>query len=391
MDSIYELSIERIKKYHIKKINNIGPLFLVSTTYKGVWLEHVYDSIMYAKLFNATSVMLNTINAFIDLQLENGLYPYSIKEDNTVGYYQIQECVSFGKMCMMAYEMVNDNKLLLKMYESLKKWVSFMYKYRMTLGLNLVEMFVGYDTGHDNSGRLDGMKYKQNYTHLGKKMYADILPDCDTAPIVAVDMNCNLFGNLKALAKMANILGLEDDIIKYNNMAYELKDNIFKYLYDENDCYFYDLDKNKNKRKYKSSTIFHLFLEGVLDKTLDKKLIDEIYNRYINNPNEFMSPYPFPAMSLSDKSIYSHKMNNSWGYYSQALIALRCSLWMDDYGYSSLYDEVLKKWCIGFVNNFNISPMSQELDPITGAASGASAWYSTSMLLFIYAKNRLGI
>jgi len=53
---------------------------------------------------------------------------------------------------------------------------------------------------------------------------------------------------------------------------------------------------------------------------------------------------------------------------------------MDDYGYSSLYDEVLKKWCIGFVNNFNISPMSQELDPITGAASGASACYSTSML-----------
>ncbi len=387
---IYNDVINKIQSEHIKCINKMdNPLFLISTAYPGVWLEHVYDSLMYAKLFNDNSIAVETINAFIDLQKEDGQYPYSIKTNNMVGYFQIQECVSFAKLAYMVYEMVLGDNLLVKIYESSKKWVDFLYKNRMTLNKGLVEMFVGYDTGHDNSARLDGMKYKDNYEIGGVKQNAKMLPDCDVAPIIAVDMNCNLYGTLKTIEKMAQKLNKKEDETKYFQMARNLKKNLFKECFDEKDVFFYDVDKYGNKRKYLSSTIFHLFLEEVLDKNEDKELIERIYNLHINNKNEFMTPYPFPAMAICDKSWKSHKMANSWGYYSQALIALRCNLWMDEYEYSDDYNHLLSKWVEGLVKNYETNPMSQELDPITGVASSASPWYSTSMLLFIYAVRRL--
>ena len=94
-------------------------------------------------------------------------------------------------------------------------------------------------------------------------------------------------------------------------------------------------------------------------------------------------------MAVNDKEWLNNKMPNSWGYYSQALIALRCSLWMDYYGYIKDYDSILYKWLDMFIKNYDNNPFGQEIDPITGEASTASPWYSTSMILFLYIIRRL--
>ena len=389
---IYNDVIHRIKRHHIKCINNMTkPLFLISSAYPGVWLEHVYDSIMYAYLFKDNNIAINTINTFIDLQTEEGQYPCFIRSNNYIGYSQIQECVSFANLSFKVYELIKDIYFLKKIYLSSKKWVSWLYKNRMTLNKGLVEMFVGYDTGHDNSLRLEGMKYKGNFSINGKRCNAKELPKCDVAPIITVDMNCNLYKTLITISKMASILGEKENEIKYKIMANEVKKRLFEECYDKNDKFFYDVDKFGNKRKYLSSTIFHLFLEGILDKNEDKNIIDDLYKYHIKNENEFWTKYPFPSMAISEKNIEKYKNPNSWGYYSQALIALRCSLWMDEYNYSKDYDHLLEMWVKGLVNNYRDNPMSQELDPINGLSSGASIWYSTSMLLFIYAVRRLNL
>ena len=64
------------------------PLIIISNRYPGVWLEHVYDSIMYGHLFQDYQIALTTINAFIDLQTEEGQYPYSIKQNITTSFSQ---------------------------------------------------------------------------------------------------------------------------------------------------------------------------------------------------------------------------------------------------------------------------------------------------------------
>ena len=174
---------------------------MISNAYKGCWLEHVYDSIMYGNLFNDFSIAKNTINAFIDLQNEKGQIPCFIKDDGSIGYSQIQECVSFARLGSIVYEKTKDLELLKRLYDASIKWVDFLYKYRMSLNKGLVECYVGYDTGHDNSGRLEGLKYKGFYSIDGKRISADVKPD--SISFIAVDMNCNLYMTLNSIKEMA--------------------------------------------------------------------------------------------------------------------------------------------------------------------------------------------
>ncbi|MCR5705417.1 MAG: hypothetical protein K6G48_01250 [Acholeplasmatales bacterium] len=382
-NELYDIATSKIKE-HIKSIHGIiNPMIMISNAYPGVWLEHVYDAVIYGDLFSDYSIAINTINTFIDLQNDKGAYPCFIKDIEGPGYSQIQECVSFITLGLYVYNKTHDMKLINKLYQSGKRYIDFIYKYRMTRGMGLPEAFVGYDTGHDNSARLDSYKYSGCYRVNGERISSDILPD---KAYIAVDMSSNLYGNLSSLSRIAEILGIEEDKEKYYMMAEEVKKNIFKYLYDKETDFFYDLDSDNHFIYVKSSQIFHLFQEHVI---VDKDMIDNIYHKYLMNKNEFNSSYPIPAVSLSDKSRDSHKMPNSWGYYSQALIALRCNLWMDSYGFKREYDNILSKWMEGFKRNYNSNPFSQELDPTTGESSGASLMYSSAILLYILAYKRL--
>jgi len=380
-----DLLLDKYVKEHIRKINKYElKMFIVSTTYPGVWLEHVYDSLMYGYLYNDYSIAKNTILNFIASQNEYGAYPYAIKDLEGTQYYQIQECVSFIGLAYKLYLKINDIDFLKKVYDSGKKYVSFIYKYRMTLSYGLPEMFVGYDCGHDNSQRVLRLNVSKN-----DKSYDSRFCPINSDKTIALDLSSNLYMTLVSLAKMAKILKKDEEEKYYNSLAKEIKEKIFTLCYDKESDYFYDLDFNGRKIFIKSSTIFHLFQERVLDKDIDKELIERIYNKYIHNEKEFWAPYPFPSVSLSEKDRLNYKIDNSWGYYSEALIALRASLWMDYYGYSKDYDQLLNKWVKGIIKNFKYCPLSQELDPDTGVASMSSPNYSSTIVLIKYAIKRL--
>ena len=397
---IYNEALDKIKNVHIGCFKDTEkPLFLISVTYPGLWLEHVYDSVMLAKLEPSyVDIAENAINLFIDRQKEDGHLPFvildrnilpGIKKEEVARYSQIQECVSFYTLALEVYEMNGDRAFLEKIYESGKKWDMWLRNNRMTTGRGLIEMFVGYDVGHDNSGRLEGMSCPGN---INEKTDASVLPPEDgITPILAVDLNCNFYGDEIALSKMAELLGFDDEAEAWKKSASEIKKKIFEHCYDEADAFFYDADKNGNKRKYKSSTIFHLFLERVLDKETDKEVIDRIYREHIKNPEEFWTPYPFPAMAVNDPSRDRHKVPNSWGYYTQGLIVLRCSRWMDYYGYVKDYDYILEKWVEAWTVHYDKIKFAQEIDPMTGVPTDSSEYYSSCLLDYVYGVRRLGL
>lgn len=102
---ICSLITERFENIHIRCFKGFSsPLFLISDAYPGVWLEHVYDSLFYAKLFpDKTFVAESTVDTFIAKQKPDGQLPCYIIDpaksdsfgDKFLGYGQIQECVSF--------------------------------------------------------------------------------------------------------------------------------------------------------------------------------------------------------------------------------------------------------------------------------------------------------
>ena len=108
------------------------------------------------------------------------------------------------------------------------------------------------------------------------------------------------------------------------------------------------------------------------------------------NPDEFYTEFPFPAIAKSDIGFERNREGNSWNYYSQALTLLRCTRWMDYYGFSKDFDTVLEKWVRQWAFSETIL-FGQELDPFTGEPSVCSQWYSSCMLVYIYAVKRLEI
>lgn len=373
-------------------------LLMISAQYPGVWLEHVYDSIMYAKLFpDKLYIAKNTLSLFIDLQV-NGQLPCYVWDkarvnnpEEAIGYSEIQECVSFAKLCIEYYKMSNDDNFLMKCYKSCVDWVNWLKNNRTTLKQDLLEMFVGYDSGHDNSGRLTGMTVPGYYRIDGVLQNASVCPPNDpVAPIIAVDMNCNYYATLIAISNMANILKLDTEKIYYDE-AIKIKKLLINKCFNNEDSFFYDLDKNGKQRKYLSCQILHLFMEHVLDLEEDKELIDLIYNKHVKNPNEFWTEYPFPSMAISDPSIKDRTPVNCWGYFSQALTAFRCTLWMDDYDKKEDFDFVCEKWIKATIKNIDKIHFGQELDPITGETTMWSDFYSSCMLFFIYAVRRLNL
>lgn len=400
---LYNEAWERIKRVHIACFRDMDkPLFLISEQYPGLWLEHVYDSVMLARLEpEYLGVAVNAIELFIDRQSEEGQLPFAVMDRNrrpelseaeAARFFQIQECVSFFSLALEVYHMNGDRAFLARAYAAGCRWDTWLRAHRMTTGRGLVEMFVGFDTGHDNSGRTEGMACRGNYTVGGVPQSAATLPPDDgVTPILAVDMNCNLFANERALAEMAAILGREEEAAAWERSAAEVKSLLFAYCYDGEDAFFYDVDRQGNKRKYRSSAIFHLFLEGVLDPEEDRETIDRIYREHIQNPDEFWTPYPFPSMALSDPSVEGHKTFNCWGYYTQGLIVLRCSRWMDRYGYGADYDYILGKWVEAWTAHYDSAKLAQEIDPISGEPTRSSEWYSSGMLAYIYGCRRLGL
>lgn len=398
---IYDEVLKHAKEKNIGCFKGMDKdIFLVSETYSGIWVEHIYDSIVYSDFDPyGLELAINAINLFIDKQTEEGQYPCyvwdgnkhpEVPEEKLSGYTQIQEVVSFARLCLMVYRRCGDKAFLEKAYNAGTAWDGWLRKYRMTTNRGLIEMFCGFDTGHDNSGRNDGISCPRFCTIDGEEANASAIPPEDgITPILAVDMNSNFYSTQRALAEMARILGREDEATVWEKNAEEIKKKIFEYCYDENDGFFYDVDKNGNKRRIKSSAVLHLFLERVLDREEDADVIETLCNRYIKNPDEFWTTYPFPGVSVADPTWKTHKMHNSWGYYSQATIALRCSFWMDYYGMSDDFDVVCERWLECYTKHYDTIKLGQEFDPVTGEPSEASEWYSGGMMLFAYAARRL--
>ena len=395
-------NVKEIVKTIEKRLNGIHigvmdgesePVLLISADYPGVWLEHVYDSLMYARLYEGNEhIAENTVRLFIKHQTPEGQLPALVAKNGSKSYNQIQECVSFARLAYDIYSLRKDKAFLREIYNACSRWDEWLCRNRMTLGKGLIEQFVGFDTGHDNSSRADGLTYRGNYRVNGAGMNASVFPpDEKSAPLIAVDMNCNLYASRRALARMARELGCEESAKVWESKAREIKNRLFEYCLDRDDAFFYDLNKDMTKRKYLSCTVFHLFMERVLDPTEDKALIDEIYDRHINNEKEFKTPYPYPSMAICDKGWRLNSAFYCWSYFSQGLIALRATLWMDEYGYSSDLDRLCEIWLKAWTKCYDKVKLGQELHPITGEPSKASEWYSSCMLFYIYSARRLHI
>ncbi len=385
----YDTVMKRIRNIHIKCFpGHPEPLFLISNTYPGIWLEHVYDAIAWARMEpDMAYVARAQVKAFLDNQRADGQLPcYVLDSSNPstklygglMGFTQIQECVSFTKLCLEAYELTGDRELLKEAYEKCCLWDKWLCNHRMTLGKGLIETFGTFDTGHDNSARFEG------------------IPGCcpgsaancnenDCLPIISPDMNAVFYGSRCALGDMAKLLGKEDEAAAWHEKAQNVKRKLKEICWCEEDEFYYDVDCRGNFRKFLSIHISNMFQEHIFDQ----EEADRIYRRHLKNPNEFWTPYPFPSMAICDPASKQDRAGNSWGFYTQGLTALRALRWMDHYGYGKDLEFLMDRWVHALASSDDMR-FGQELHPVTGKPSKSSQWYSSILLFYVAACRRLG-
>ena len=318
----YETVINRIRTIHIKPFPGLPePLFLISNAYPGVWLEHAYDGIAWANLEPADAAVARAqVRLFLDNQKEDGQLPcYVLDSSNPsaknygglIGFGQIQECVSFTRLCLEASQLCRDDELLAESYEKCCKWDQWLVDHRMTLGKGLIEMFGVFDTGHDNSGRFPGIPGDCGGT-------AAICNPNPELPLICPDMNAVFYGSRMALAEMAEKLGRTDEAQSWREKAMQVRQKLHELCWNEEDEFYYDVDRFGNQRKCKSIAISNLFTEHIFTQ----EEADRIYRRHMKNPEEFWTEYPFPSIAISDPASVQNRAGNSWGFYTQGLTAI---------------------------------------------------------------------
>lgn len=327
------------------------------------------------------------VRLFLDNQKEDGQFPCFILDSSNphikgygslVGYGQIQECVSFTRLCLEASQLNSDQSLLSEAYDKCQKWDQWLVRNRMTLNTGLIELFCLFDTGHDNSARLEGIPggCPGNAAHINSQPFL---------PLLAPDMNAVFYGSRMALSEMANKLGRPQEAEAWRKKAESVRQAMKGHCYCPEDDFYYDVDRFGNMRRFRSIHIANLFQEHVFDQ----EEADRIYQRHMKNPEEFWTPYPFPSMAINDPASRQDRQGNSWGFYSQGLTALRALRWMDHYGKGADLEELMRRWVDALASSDDMR-FAQELHPITGQASQCSQWYSSIMLFYVSACRRLG-
>lgn len=353
------------------------PVLLVGDCYPGIWLEHNQDNVFLAEYAPEAAWAAQTI--FMDFQREDGLLPFMMpaKIDRSFNgpalFWQLQSVYPFARCALEVAKRTNrPESNLLRIYESGARYDAWLGKYRNRAGTGLVEMYCEYDTGHDNDPRVtDG-----GISGSCPGGDAANMPDLPCMPVLSVDLSAMCCGGRMALAELADLLGNPKEAAQWRNRAEELKAKMRELLYDPADDFYYDRDRN-GLRKYRTEHITRLFL----NQLPEQEEFDRIYQRYFENPSEFLTPFPFPSMSVSDPHFDKTCPKNSWGSNTQALTSLRALLWLEHYGRNEERTALLFRWLRAFLDYDTTYP--QELNPFDGSPIGTGHNYSPTLILFL--------
>jgi len=395
---VYNQILTRIRRKHIKTFPIYNkPVFLISDTYPGAWLESCQDALLWGQ-YDGYGIAQSHLELFLKFQKEDGQLPCLILDESNprsesylrqnptpVWYSHIQEVVSFFRLALTVAKQTQDHSFLVRAYDAGVRWDQWISTYRNTRDTGLVEMFCEYDTGFDRCPRVvDG-----GMPHACPGNDAKNCSDHDFLPLLAPDMSAVAYGNCMALAEMAELLGKSVAAGRHRLRAAELRDRIFKYCYDPADDFFYDVDAFGLFRKYRTIHITWLFQEHLLDQVE----ADRIYSRYLRNPCEFWTAYPFPSVSISDPCFpnpLDPQVLSAWNGWTMSPSQIRLLFWMDHYGKSADLELIMSALVEACCRETE-TPFSEGIHPQTGEFTKSSPYHSCTMLFFLLAVDRLGL
>lgn len=252
----------------------------------------------------------------LDLQDENGFIPSSATPDFKG---ENIEPPILAYQTLQLFKSQGDISILSESFEKLKKYLNYIIETRACEDKMLFEWKIRIsetenrceESRMDSSPRFDGI-----------------------SKIYAIDFSCCMANEAKALSEIAEILGKAGEHLYWSVIYDRIKDAANRYLYDEDDGFYYDRCAATDKLiKVKTPASLLPLFAGFCDK----KRADSIITKHLFNTDEFFTPFPVPSLAKNeekfDGSIHRGASHPYFAYFT-ALALL-------DYGYKKEAQKVM--------------------------------------------------
>ena len=111
-----------------------------------------------------------------------------------------------------------------------------------------------------------------------------------------VDATCYQYGIRKALSFIAKQLEKKDEVKKWNREAENIKEAVLKYMWDEDEEMFFDVNpKNWKRTNIKAAVCFYPYMSDIIDESHLNGFVKHLFKK-----EEFWTSYPVPATALNE-------------------------------------------------------------------------------------------
>lgn len=375
---------ERLCKLNRKEFGDYNVL-IEGAKYNGVWLEtQPMGGEMYAK--RDMEAALSNILIFMRYQRRDGRYPGMISFKNgwdrvTAHYDWMQGCFFADAALRMYYHLGCDKEYLALLYDSVKDFDEYLWKYRDSKGDGCLEVFCIWDTGEDNSTVhiLNGVEYPR----CGGWGKSDPPSDYGNMPYKSPQYMAYSYSCRIALAEMSAILnnGKEHE---WREKAETVRRKAAKYLWNDERKAFFNRDKHGKIIDALTQENIKCMYHGLMTQ----EMADDFIRLHFMNENEFWTPYPLPSIALNDPYFHydsefsncqqrlceigfnSHDIdNNSWAGPTNGLTYQRSIRALLNYNHHA-EEIMLAERVLGLVKRNKV--FVQNNNPLSGEYSASS-------------------
>ena len=172
----------------------------------------------------------------------------------------------------------------------------------------------------------------------------DNSPRFDTKdPLFAIDFSCFMANDVNYMKKIAEELELTEDIDFYKNWFEMLSSDINKWLWSEEDEFYFDYNIPKQElHKVWSVASFLPIFAGICSESQVKSLV-----KHLQDPESFATPFPIPSISKKDVTFGSDMWRGPvWINYNYMI-----TQGLKEYGYTDFANKILEK-TISYMNHW---------------------------------------
>lgn len=322
--------------------------------YVGVWQ---WDAFFHALAYRHVEKHLaqDQIRIVLDHQREDGMIPDAIHDEGTVTRLNFPVDADVTKPPLIAwaayklYEMDGDHEFLDEIYEPIVRWNNWWFEQNDMDGNGLCEYQHPFSSGLDDSPLWD-----------------------EGMPVEAPDLNTYLYLQQESLAKIASVLGNDDDAALWRGRAEAMARRLMEIAWDKESGFFW---ARRNGSRVNVRTPFNLFplITGQMPSEITDRLVT-----HLTDERQFWTRYPVATVAMDDPTYTPGKMwrGPTWVNVNYLLIeGLQRS------GYADLARE-LRRRTLDLINSHD--DIYEYYDPVSGEnPPSAASMFGWSSAVFI--------